>query len=68
MPLFLVEVCGTVAIEHKYYAPEWAKRFPKAEASQHSLGSVPSQIPLFAEYISILLLTCLAGLGEPQDL
>jgi len=24
-------VCGTVAIEHKYYAPEWAKKFPKAE-------------------------------------
>lgn len=24
-------VCGTVAIEHKYYAPGWAKRFPNAE-------------------------------------
>jgi len=24
-------VCGTVAIEHKYYAPEWASRFPDAE-------------------------------------
>ena len=26
------EVCGTVAIEHKYYAPQWAQLFPKAEA------------------------------------
>ena len=25
------EVCGTIAIEHKYYAPQWAKLFPKAE-------------------------------------
>ncbi|CAE8584819.1 unnamed protein product [Polarella glacialis] len=24
-------VLGTVAIEHKYYAPQWAARFPKAE-------------------------------------
>ncbi|OLP89563.1 Pentatricopeptide repeat-containing protein [Symbiodinium microadriaticum] len=24
-------VCGTVAIEHKYYAPQWAQLFPKAE-------------------------------------
>ncbi|CAJ1375347.1 unnamed protein product [Effrenium voratum] len=24
-------VCGTVAIEHKYYAPQWASRFPDAE-------------------------------------
>ncbi|CAE7661867.1 unnamed protein product [Symbiodinium sp. CCMP2592] len=24
-------VCGTVAIEHKYYAPQWAELFPKAE-------------------------------------
>lgn len=24
-------VCGTIAIEHKYYAPQWAARFPSAE-------------------------------------
>ncbi len=34
---FLLEVCGTVAIEHKYYAPEWAKKFPKAEADVKQL-------------------------------
>eukprot|EP00929_Paragymnodinium_shiwhaense_P112616 TRINITY_DN8087_c0_g1_i1.p1 TRINITY_DN8087_c0_g1~~TRINITY_DN8087_c0_g1_i1.p1 ORF type:complete len:555 (+),score=111.26 TRINITY_DN8087_c0_g1_i1:150-1814(+) len=24
-------VCGTIAPEHKYYAPQWASRFPEAE-------------------------------------
>mmetsp|Transcript_33182 Transcript_33182/g.72375 ORF Transcript_33182/g.72375 Transcript_33182/m.72375 type:complete len:539 (+) Transcript_33182:36-1652(+) len=24
-------VCGTIAVEHKYYSPQWAARFPNAE-------------------------------------